>query len=298
MAAFDIGEQAKSLREEVQHLFGLRWDSFIEWTLIGWLSLWLWTSWLVSNSLTLPTVGPIEWIADVLRALDVEPAAWLLGIPAWLTAPDRAWLLQIFVIAAAAAATLAARSYRHSGLRVLSLACAVLAYEVDASASPVLQIMLFSAIPLVVALLVSFLPDQREWDDHTSPFYHREGMFWKYVTRVLALFFAPAFAPVLLFAALVTSYRTEPLYEPASDLAFTAASELDAHGAEQKLADADALAVVSALVAAITAGSTHRESRRAASTFNYRWKQRREARAARERDERRRRFGLGGEALS
>ena len=297
MAGADITDHTKSLREEVQHLFGLRWDSFVEWTMIAWLSLWFWTSCLVTSEFTLPSVGPIEWIAEVLRALAVDPPEWLLAIPGWLTDPQRAWLLHVFVISAVAAATLAVRSYRHTGLRVLALACAALAYEVDASASPIAQILLLAAVPAAVAILISFLPDRREREDRMTSFFHGAGVSERYIMRVFGLFVAPVVAPFLLLVALVTSYRTEVAYQPSYDLARAAASGLESAGGSTKLADADALAVVSAIVAAITANSTQLESRWTASTFNYEWKERRAAEAARRRAQRWRQRGFEGGSI-
>lgn len=279
----DIADNAKAWRTEIRHLFGLSWDRFIEWVIIAWLSAWIWTAWTVSNAIVFPTSGPITWISEVIRAFGVQPARWLLDVPIWLTDPQRGMLLPIGVIASAVLATLSLHSYDLTGLRVLALACALVAVEIHRSMLPMLWIVLLAAIPFLAALGFSFLPqdrdhdvDEREWSAFTP-----EVSVRFYLARVLGLFVMPLAAPVFLLFAVVNSYRVEREYRPADDLASVAAQELVREVEQGKrLSTSDPLTVTSALVAAITSISPTTNSRRVAAAFDYRIRERRYARNA------------------
>ena len=285
----DLAAKANSLREEVRHLFGLRWDNFVEWVIIAWSSAWLWTSWAVSNAFVFPMNGPIEWIAEVLRLLDVPSPSWLLSIPRWLTEPDRSWLLWVFIVGAAVFATLSVRSHRHTGLRVMALVCMILALEVDGSAWPILWSGLWALIPFGIALVLGALPDSRNSEQRLSSFFLPQGVAEHYFVRVLGIFAMTVVAPGVLFAALVTSYRTVVPYEPSRELARLVAYELEERA--DSLADVDAFTALSALVAAVSANSSSNSSRHVAGTFHFHMKRQRESRRLAERAGRANRFG-------
>jgi hypothetical protein len=269
----DIVGAANSWRAEVRQLFGLRWDNFVEWVIVFWASAWLWSSWAVSNALVFPKEGPIEWVADLLHRLAVEPPHWLLEIPRWLTTPDRSWLLWVFQIGAAIFATLAVRSYRHSGLRIMALINLLLAFEVNRSALPLLWVALFALIPPGVALIASVVTDSRSIEDRHRGFFYPKGIIKRYLTRILGLFLFPAIAPGVVFLALVNAYKTVPPYEPSSDLASRVAIEL--HDRPKSLAEVDALTALSALVSAVSASQSLSSSQNVAGIFDYHVKQRR-----------------------
>lgn len=267
----EVTSNAKAWREEVHQLFGLGWDRFVEWSLVAWLSAWIWTAWAVSNAIVFPTSGPISWIAEVVTALGAEPADWLVGIPAWLTDPRRSVLLPIAVVGAAVCATLSVRGYSLTGLRVLALAFAVVAVEIDGTVAPLLWIVLVAAIPFAVAFGLGFRPQDHGYDDREWSFFYPLGAIRNYLVRVLGLFAMPIAAPGLLAFALVTSYRIDREYRPAESLAAVVARELDmASEKEKTLTGGDPLLVASALVAAITSTSASAGSQRVAATFDER----------------------------
>lgn len=266
----DITDNTKGWREEVRHLLGLSWDRFVEWTVIAWLSAWIWTAWAVSNAVVFPASGPITWLAEVVRLLGGEPASWLTAIPVWLTEPQRSVLLPISVVASASFATLSVRSYRLTGLRVLALIAAVVAVEIHGSALPLIWVVLVAAVPFGVAFGLGFLPnsdelDPREWSRHYPP-----GALQRFVMRVVGLYAMPVAAPVLLFPALVSSYRVERKYVPSEALAEAAARELGKESSgERPHASADPIAMASSIVAAITATSATASSREVAAAFDH-----------------------------
>lgn len=267
----EIPHTAKAWREEIDHLFGINWDHFIEWLLIAWLSAWIWTAWIVSNAFIVPRSGPITWIADVIREFGGTPAAWLVAIPEWLTDPTRAALLPISVVASAAFATLSVRSYKLTGLRVLALAMAAIAVEIHGSVLPLLWIALIAAVPCVISVLASFIPqddddlrDEREWS-----FFYAKGSLQLYATRVLALYVMPIAAPIVLVFVLVFSYRIERQYQPSEALGKVAAREIAKQSRSDKtLAEADPLVISSALVAAVTSALPTTHSQRVAASFD------------------------------
>jgi hypothetical protein len=270
----DIVGAANSWRAEVRQLFGLRWDNFVEWVIVFWASAWLWSSWAVSNALVFPKEGPIEWVGDILHRLAVEPPHWLLEIPRWLTTPDRSWLLWVFQIGAAIFATLAVRSYRHSGLRIMALICLRFAFEVNRSVLPLLWVTLFALIPPGAALIASVVaPDSRGIEDEGRSFFYPKGIVERYLPRVLGLFLFPVIAPGVVFVELVNAYKTVPLYHPSSNLASRVAMELQDR--PKSLAEVDALTALSALVSAVSASQSLSMSQKVADIFDYHVKQRR-----------------------
>lgn len=269
----EVPNAAKAWREEVDHLFGIPWDRFIEWVLIGWLSAWVWTAWMVSNAFIFPRSGPISWIADVVRSLGGEPAAWLLAIPVWLTDSHRSVLLPISIVVSSIVVTLSLRSYKLTGLRVLALATATVAVEIDGSMLPLVWICAIAAGPAVVALLLGLRPADRERDE--DGFFYAEGAVRWYIMRVMGLYAMPIAAPFLLGFVLVFSYRVERLYRPSEELARSAARHLASESRQGKsLATADPLTVVSALVAAVTAATVSPSGQAVAASLNYQFDER------------------------
>lgn len=273
----EVPNTAKAWREEVDHLFGISWDRFIEWVLIGWLSAWIWTAWIVSNAFIVPRSGPITWIADVIRSFGGEPAAWLVAIPTWLMDPARAALLPITVVLSAVAATLSLRSHKLTGLRVLALAAACVAVEVEGSMWPLLWIVLIAAIPAAAAFVAGLLPTERDHDEREWAFFYSKGTVEMFLARVVGLFVMPVVAPLVLLAALLFSYRLEREYRPADALGTVTARELNRASNEGKtVATSDPLLTVAAIVAAITSTSELPNSRAVAATFDFHVRHRRE----------------------
>lgn len=262
-------DNAKALREEVHHLFGVSWDRFIEWAIITWLSAWIWTAWIVSNAFITPDSGPISWISDVITTLGGEPPAWLLSIPIWLADPHRAVLLPICVVTSAILATLSLRSFKLTGLRVLALAGAAIAVEIDGSMLPLLWIVLVAAIPCVVSMGASFLPQKDRLDDREWSFFYAKGSMTMFAFRVVGLYAMPVAAPFVLSLGLVFSYRIEREYNSAQSLGRASARELAAASKRDKsIAESDPLVLTSALVSAIASALPTPDSQRVAAAFD------------------------------
>lgn len=287
----DAGAKAHTLREEVNQLFGLRWDNLVEWVIIVWASAWLYSSWAVNNSIVFPQEGPIEWIASVLRLLDVQPPAWLAGIPHWLTDPSRGWLLGTFMALSAVFTTLAVRHYDRAGLRFIALVAMMLALEVSEDAWPLIGTALLAAVPAAIAFVWGFVHNaQAGSDKDRSSYYFPPAVIRMFIEGALGIYAMPIAAPFVLAYSLVDSYRTKLPYEPSRDLARLAIREL--HDQPQKLADADTFTVVSALAAVLTAGPSTRTSRNIAGTAHYYLEQRHDARVRAARREQDRRYSL------
>lgn len=271
-------DTSTALREEVRHLLGLSWDRFLEWTIITWLSAWIWTAWSVSNAVVVPDSGPIAWIADVITAFGGKPPTWLSDIPVWLTDTHRAALLPICVVASAILVTLSLRSYRLTGLRVLALGSAAVAVEIDGSVLPLLWIVAVAAVPCAASIVASFLPGDNDGllDDREWGFFHIRSSIVLFVLRVVGLYLMPLVAPGVLAAALVFSYRVESRYQPAQSLGRASAGELAAASSEQKtVAESDPLVLMSAIVSAISSTLPEGKDQGVAAAFDSELRKRR-----------------------
>lgn len=266
-------EYTKAWREEIHHLLGLSWDRFIEWTVITWLSAWIWTAWIVSSAFIVPDSGPVTWIADVITAFGGSAPAWLLGIPVWLLDPHRAALLPICLIASAVLATLSLRSFTLTGLRVLALAAAAVAVEIHGSILPLFWIVAIASAPCIVSIVASFVPrdDNARFDDREWSFFYAKGSLVMFAFRILGLYGMPVAAPFVLANGLVSSYRIERVYNPAESLGRAAARELAGASKNNKsVAESDPLVVLSALVSAVSAAFPTPSSQNVAAALDAR----------------------------
>lgn len=283
---------AKTLREEVNALFGVRWDTFIEWTVISWLSIWFWFSRAdpaVSGDFFGWTDGPLSGIENFLGSLDVVPPSWLTETINWLLDPSRAWLSTALVVLAGIACVTAVRSYRLSGLRTLALLSAAVVCEIQASFWPVAWILILAAIPAAVAWGIGFVDSHRAKSEFTEhEYYFDRGIVRDYITRIVLLFLSPVFAPLLLAGQLVVSFRTNLPYDPAGELNKEVLNALKTRG-ERQADELDALTSTAATAAIHLAGNPSREARQIVAAYRFQLKQRREAEERRAAAERRRR---------
>lgn len=282
--------EAKTLRDEVIALFGLRWDTLVEWVIISWLSLWFWTSVVgVENGRFGWSYGPLTGIQKLLESLDLDAPSWFAGTLAWLLAPGHSWLSTAFVVIAIAASVTAVRSYRLSGLRTIALASAAVVCEIVGSFWPVAWILLYAAIPAAIACILALVDGFRNESKFTpDEFYSWEIATANYVTKVVMLFLAPVLAPMLLAAQLVVSFRTSLPYDPIEELNQKSIAILEAPRSDDK-SRLEELAKESASVSLQLAGNQSSTARRIATRYLYRLSQRQQAESQRARAERNRR---------
>jgi hypothetical protein len=255
----------KSLREEINELFGVRWDSVIEWAVISWLSVWFWTTYAGPSSEGWKS-GPLRGIEDFLRSLDVEPPAWLLATLAWFSDSARQTLLPAFVIIAAVACVTSVRGYHLSGLRTLALVALAIACEINASLYPVAWVLALAAIPASIAMVLGLTADR--FRRRSGRYYLSDRIVANYSTRIVMLFLSPVLAPGLLALQLVASFRTDLPYSPAEELATEVALKLeDKWPAPDGERGADELTQVAAAASIHLAGNTSAEARNVASRY-------------------------------
>lgn len=253
----------KSWREELDKLFGFRWDTLVEWALISWLSIWFWL--LNDRQLVFDSGGPVTGVEQFLGALDVASPQWLTSWTAWLQTPERAWLLQVFMVVAAVSCVASLRSYSLSGLRTLALASAALACEMDGSLLPVLKIIGFAAIPAFAAMATAIL------EKYSKNPVGREREFFlghildKFFVRIVALYLMPGAAPALFLLGLVGSFKSTRPYAPVEELNDEVVRSLWNFGGKQ--ADAGQETQLAALAAIHLAGNTSRDALRIANGY-------------------------------
>lgn len=143
----------KTFREEFSALLGLRWDSFIEWAVITWLSGWFWVTAFESafsnmnkfhawSATPHEDYGPITGLSVFLEKLSLHSPRWLTSFLNWLHDPAHDWVYFIFIIISLITCVTSMRSYKHTGLRVLALLSIAIACEMDGSLLPVLWVVL------------------------------------------------------------------------------------------------------------------------------------------------------------
>lgn len=273
---------AKTMREEINALFGVRWDTLVEWVVITWLSIWLWTSGLQesrSGSSAGWTDGPLTAVENFLRSLDIVPPSWLTGTTDWLVDSSPEWLSSVLVVIAVVSCVTAVRGHRLSGLRTLALLATALVCEVHGNLRPVAWVLLLAAIPAAVAWSIAFADDRRKNSKFSEDeYYFGQGIISVYITRIILLFLAPLFAPLLLAGQLVVSFRTNVPHEAAEELNKEVIYALKTRGAG-RAGDLDALTEVAASAAIQLAGNPSREARLIAGAYRFKLQQRREAEA-------------------
>ncbi|MBN9141691.1 MAG: hypothetical protein J0H23_12780 [Micrococcales bacterium] len=272
--------QAKTIREEVNALFGVRWDTLMEWVVISWLSLWFWSSFRIErNLLVWDGDGPLTGTESFLRSVDIAPPTWVSQAVDWILDPSRGWLSAALVVLAVVSCVTAVRSYRLSGLRTLALLSVAVVCEIAGSLWPVVWVLSLAAIPAAIAWGISFVNDVRKksgYDEYT--YYYGNAILSNYFARIVLLFFAPVLAPALLAGQLVVSFRTELPRDAAAEISREVRHTLEARGF-QRIDELDALTVMAASAAIQLAGNDSREAREILGGYQFELVQRREAEA-------------------
>lgn len=283
MGATDEVGKAATWREEVRQLFGLRWDTLVDWTVRVWLATWFWTAQVGRDSFAYPSSGPISWLIDVLRGVPIDPPGWLIAIPSWLASSEHAWSSVSLAGLSAAFATLASSDYRRAGLRFLAFVAMLMALEARGDPWPLLWAALLAAAPAALALIFSGFPSLNIRSGNES-YYDASRIVAQLRANVIGLYAAPVGAPLYLVYLLVAAYRTELDRDPRAESVQRVAAELQEN--PKRLADADALTVLTALGAILTSQGDARSSRSVMWTLKFSSDELRRSRA-RQRDDRR-----------
>jgi hypothetical protein len=217
----------ENLRVELGELFGIRWDSFVEWTVIAWLSAWFWVvalSWELTHGDLFPGRasdepfrGPIAAGRDFMLQIAIDPPDWLELLLGWLRDPGHAWIYWVALFVSVICCVTAARSYDHTGLRVLSMIAAAIACEINGSIKPAAWVILIAAAPALIACAIFFIGQIRGVSKYgRSSYYYAGHVLIKFTTGIVLMFVRIPLAPFFLAWQLVISFRTEiPKYAAA-----------------------------------------------------------------------------------
>lgn len=225
-----VTQFTKTLREEIGALFGVRWDSVLEWIIIAWLSAWFW---LQSVAALAPkesplkrlasdadgNSGPVSGIGRFIQFVDISIPGWLSGFVDWLHEPLNNWICVAATLLAVATCVTAVRSYRHTGLRVIALTSAAIACEINGNLAPVTWILFLSAIPTIWACSLDWIDQRREESKFSEDsYYFAQGILTKFISRIIFLFIQVPAAPALIIMQLIVSFRTDLRYSPSVEL--------------------------------------------------------------------------------
>lgn len=283
----DIGKDfGATLRAEVTALFGIRWDSFVEWTVITWLSAWFWAPAFTGGfSEVSPLerlaedgrfVGPVSGIESFLEGIGVGSPAWFTGFLTWLHAPDHSWIYWVALLVSVLTCVTSARSYKHTGLRVLALLSAAVACEVHGDLWPVLWVLVIAGVPALLACSLDWIDQRREksrYGEHQ--YYFAEGILIKFLTGIVFLFLKIPVAPIVILAQLVVSFRTEIPRYAGDEITQEVGRSLEAASAEGA-AGVDELTQAASSAALSLAGNQSTEARKILGQYAYLLRARRE----------------------
>lgn len=283
---------ATTIRGEIKALFGLRWDTAVEWTMICWLSAWVLTAPLAGKGAgaDVRDTGPISWIARSLWGLGLDAPEWIGALSLWLRDPGRPWLEVALIFASAILLTAAVRSVSLAGLRTVGLLSLAGVFEISRTYSSASVVLLIALMPALTAIVIGVVSDRtrRDREERRTEFYLPQIIVRTFLTQVMLVILAPLIAPLLLLGMLVVGYKSSLPYRPITELAFEARKRMEQSSVP--LEKLDALTASAALVSAILAGNSSREAHEVAAGFHLSLRDRRQADDMRRRDEVRQRM--------
>lgn len=275
-----------TLRAELNALFGIRWDSFVEWAVITWLSIWFWiTAFAGGLSGVSPLqglaaddrfVGPLSGIASFLQGIGTEPPGWFSDVLTWLHAPEHGWMYWVALLASVLTCVTSSRDYKHTGLRVLALVSAAVACEVHGDLWPVLWVILMAGVPALVACSLDWVDRLRETSKYGEHrYYFAEGILIRFITGIVFLFLKVPVAPIVILGQLVVSFRTEIPRYAGDEITREVARSLEEVSEEGEV-KVDALAQAASAAAISLAGNQSPEAREILGHYSYLLRKRRD----------------------
>lgn len=209
----------------LSNLFGVRWDSAIQWTIVAFASAWFWLSAFPSMAAHggyWCSQGPVDWLVQGLENLGIGVPAWLADTPAWLEQSRHAWVLALLPLIAALCGTCLVKAQRSSGLVILSVIAILLGVQTTMDLWPVAKTVLWALIPvgiaLVIAVVQALLP--RRDDREPGQYYLAARVVEKFILAGLAPIWEVLLAPALALGLVVAMYGVPPIaWQPARDLA-------------------------------------------------------------------------------
>lgn len=269
----------QTLRDEIGALFGIRWTSFVEWSVIAWLSLWFWAatseghawSWnrigyLSSNE---DGYGPISGILVFLEATNLNSPDWLSEFLNWLHHSENNWIYISAVMIAVTASVTAARSYTYAGLRVLALLTAAIACEVTGELRAVFVIVALAAIPAAIGCVIGWLDDHGfASTDPEGPHFYWPEISSRFLTQILFLFLQPPFAPIFLALSLLFTFQIRTRFVPSKEINRIVVRTLEAHG-QKDPSKVDALTQAASSAAISLAGNDSGEAREILNAYYF-----------------------------
>ena len=283
----EIKEFTSTLRTEMTALFGIRWDSFVEWAVTVWLSVWFWaTSFNGGFDTRSPLenlatghlfVGPISGISSFLQGLGIAPPTWFADFLIWLHAQGHSWIFWVALGVAVLTCVTSARSYKHTGLRVLALISAAISCEIQGDLWPVLWVVLIASVPALVACSIDWVDQVREKSRYgESQYYFAQGIFIKFLTGIVFLFLKIPVAPIVILGQLVVSFRTEIPRYSAAEITREVARVLETASTTDGSAGVDDLTRAASSAALTLAGNQSPEARVILGHYSYLLRNRRE----------------------
>ncbi|KAB1659690.1 hypothetical protein F8O01_05385 [Pseudoclavibacter chungangensis] len=250
----------------VSTAFGVGWERIAQWTVIGIVSAWFWTSSgehvvaMVDPIHGLqPVTTPVAWLIELLGGLGVTQVRWLEATLVWTASLKDAWLEGALVVVAAGCATALARHRNGAGLITLSTLSLVFAVQISGNFAPVLWFGAVAASPALLALVLRSL--QRATDaspQRPTRWLPARFIVLRLVGVVLSPILLPVFAPVIALTNLMPAYAHDDDGESAAhDLVSTGVSDLVAAEADGRQPSASTvLRILSGLALADSAASS------------------------------------------
>ncbi|WP_153004122.1 hypothetical protein [Microbacterium testaceum] len=249
----DVRNESEVLRV-LSNLFGVRWDRLVQWAVVALASGWLWSSAMPSMAVrpdNLFDQGPIDWLIEGLMNLGMGVPQWLNDTPAWLMQPGHAWVVQLLPVVAALCGTFLVKSQRSSGLVVLGVLAMVTSVQATSDFAPVLWTLVWTVVPMVLALGLSVIQTRFHEMDTALPSqgYVSTLIFERFLLAGLAPIWQVFLGPAIGVALAVSMYgvpRTPE--EPTRELMRTRMRKLRRSGKTVSEAGAaDALGVLAAV---------------------------------------------------
>lgn len=259
-------------RNFISGLTDTTWSDALAWTFIGFASVWFYANLNLAPGINIE-YGPITWLLNLSSSVGIvfpEWLDWVVQVPSVLSSAEIAGLVALLPILAAVMATCYAGVQNNSGVIITGVFSLLLAIEASGNLLPVVVSILWSSIPVAIALVVAFYQVSSKRDvEHTAYAYITPVVAGKYVGQTLGFYLLAILAPLVLLTHLVRIYAHELQDDPAEELTLQALEELTAN--QKPLKDADPAMLVRSLAGlSVHSGCGDNERRSMARRMKYR----------------------------